>query len=64
MLYFLRELSVYFSGDAKAVVKSGIGAVGLKVTDLSEDVVGVCGVEKETGEDTLSFTGILKNLSW
>ena len=63
MLDFLRELSVS-SEDAKTIVNSGIGLTGLKITDLFEDVVGVCDVVKGTCKVAISFTGIFKNLSW
>ena len=34
-------------------MKSRIGIIGLKVADLFEDVVGVCNIEKGTGEVTI-----------
>ena len=50
---FFRGLSVSFSGDAESIMKSRIGIIGLKVADLFEDVVGVCNIEKGTGEVTI-----------
>ena len=50
---FFRGLSVSFSGDAESIMKSRIGFIGLKVADLFEDVVGVCNIEKGTGEVTI-----------
>lgn len=64
MLDFLRELSVSFSGDAKVIVKSGSGVIGLKISALFERVFGVCDGEKEAVEVAMSFTGLCKNLSW
>ena len=64
MLDFFKELSVSLPGDAKAIAKSGIGAIRLKVADLFEDVVRVCDIEKGTVEVTMSFTGVLKTFSW
>ena len=64
MLGFLKELSISLSGDAKAIAKSGIGDIGLKIADLFEDVVGICDIEKGTVEVTMSFTGVLKTLPW
>ena len=64
VLDFLRKLSVSFSGDAEAIVKSGIGVIGLKVAALLEDVVVVCDVKKGTGEVTMLFTRVFRNLSW
>ena len=64
MLDFFKELSVSLSGDAKAIAKSGIGAIRLKVADLFEDVVRVCDIEKGTVEVTMSLTGVLKTLPW
>ena len=58
------ELSVSFSGHAKTIVKSGVGVIGLKVTNLFEDVVGVSDVEKGIGEVAMSFTEVLENFPW
>ena len=64
MLNILSELSVSFSGYMKAIVKSGIDIVVLKVVDLFEDIVGVCGFEKGSGGVTMLFTGTYKTFSW
>ena len=63
LLDFLRELSVSLR-DAKTVGMSGIGVIGLKVIDIFEGIAGVRDDEKGTGEVTMSFTGVFKNLSW
>ena len=60
---FLREFLVSF-WDTKAIVKSGIGVIELKATNLFEDVKGVCDIEKSTQEVTMSSTGVLKKFSW
>ena len=63
VLNFLRELFVSFSGDAKPVVNSEIGVIGLKVADLFKDFFEVCDVQNSTCEVPLSFTEVFKNLS-
>ena len=48
----------------KGNCESGIGVIGLKLGNLFEDVVGVCDIEKGTGEVTMLFTGVLKISSY
>ena len=65
VLHFLRELSVSLPGDAKAIVKLGIGVTGLNVANLFENIVGIFDIVKRTGGKVpVSFIGVFKKFSW